>query len=78
MSRLSLDGQPKYTHDSDYITETLLEIYDVEEISYGIFPLKFTTIDHYQQEDPDIQANFLCAKYFKKVIFVESRILLQW
>ena len=30
MSRLPSNGQPKFTHDYNYITETLLEIYYVE------------------------------------------------
>ena len=58
MSRLPSNGQPKSTHDSNYVTETLLEIYDVEELPNVKFPLKFTTIDHCQPEDPGIKSKF--------------------
>ena len=58
MSRLPSNGQPKSTHESNYVTETLLENYYVEEILNGTFPPKFTYIDHYQWEHPGIKSKF--------------------
>ena len=55
MSRLLSNGQPQSTHESNYVTETLLEMYDIEELLNGTFPLKFTNTDHYQPEDPSIK-----------------------
>ena len=69
--------QSKYTQESNYIAEALLGMYDIEELPHGMLPLKFTTIDHYQQEDHVIRAKLLCAKY-KKFIFMEAGILLYW
>ena len=57
------NGQPKYTHKYNYIAETLLEMYDVKKIPNGTLPLKFTTIDHYQQEDPGINTKIQSKKY---------------
>ena len=77
MSRLTLYRQPKSTDKSNYIAETLLEIYDVEELPDGTFTLKFITIDHYQMENPVIQAKLLCEK-IEKNLFVEAGIILHW
>ena len=57
MSSLPLNGQPKSTQDSNYITETLLGMYDVEELPNLTFPLKFTTIAYSQWEDLGIKPN---------------------
>ena len=62
MPRIPSNGKPNSTHKSNYITETLLEIYDVKELTNGTFPLKFTTINHYQQEDPGIKSKLISAK----------------
>ena len=37
--------------------EMFLEMYDVEETLNGTFPLKFSTINHYQWEDTGIKPN---------------------
>ena len=63
MSRLTSSGQLKYTHDSNYITETLLKLYDVEEIPNGTLPLKFPTINYYQWEYPGIKSKLKSEKY---------------
>ena len=55
--------------------ETLLEMYDLEELLNGKFLLKFTTIDHYQREDPGMKDKLKSAKY-KKNPFAEAGILL--
>ena len=65
MSMLPSNGQPKYTHQSNCIMEFFLEMYDIEELPIGKFPIIFKTINHYQQEYPTIKANLLSAKYKK-------------
>ena len=62
MSRLPSNRQLESTHKDNYITENVLEMYGVEELQNGTFPLKFTTIDHYQREDPGIKAILKSAK----------------
>ena len=63
MSRLTSNRQPKYTHESNFVTETLLDIYDVEELPNNTLPLKFTTIDHYKLDDTGIKVKLKSAKY---------------
>ena len=63
MSKFSLYGQTKYTHEFNYIAETLLEMYDEEELLNGMFPLKFRTTKHYHHKYLDIQTKLLCTKY---------------
>ena len=65
MSRFSSNRQSKSTHGSNYITEKLLEMYDVEGLKNGTIPLKFTTLDHDQWEDLGIKAKLLSKKYEK-------------
>ena len=55
ISRLPSNIQPKSTHQSNYITETLLEMYEVEKLPDGTLPLKCTTINHYQRYYPGIK-----------------------
>ena len=47
----------------------MTEIYDINEITEGYFPLSFTLIDRYQREDPCLQATIICAKYQKVSFF---------
>ena len=77
MYRLLLDGQPKYTHESNYIVETLLEMYDVQKLPDGTLLLKFKTIDYYKWDDTSIQENLKGSKY-KNVLFLETGIILDW
>ena len=77
MYRLLLDGQPKYTHESNYIVETLLEMYDVQKLPDGMLLLKFKTIDYYKWEYTSIQENLKGSKY-KNVLFLETGIILDW
>ena len=55
MYRLLSNRLPKSTHESNYIAETLLEMYDIKEIRNGKFLLKFTFINDYQWEYPGIK-----------------------
>ena len=50
-------------HKSNYIMEPLLEMYDTEDLPNGTTPLKFKTIDQYQQEYPGTKPKFKSAKY---------------
>ena len=52
------------THKSNYTTELMSELYDINELNKGTFPLSFQLIDCYQQEDPRLQEN-TCATYQK-------------
>ena len=69
ISRLQLNGQPKYTHEYNWIMEDFIEMYDVKELMNGTFPLKFTAIDHCQREDPGIKSTLLSVKYIKKIFY---------
>ena len=41
----------------------MLELYDIEELFEGTFPLYFNLIDLYQQEDPIPTEKLKCAEY---------------
>ena len=55
MYKFSLYGQPKYKHKYNYTVETLLEMYGVEELPNGKFPLIFQNTNHYQWKYPGIK-----------------------
>ena len=50
------------------------EIYNIDKISEGTFPLSFNFVYLYQREDPFLSENFKCAKY-NKVLFAEAGII---
>ena len=62
------NGKPKSTHKYNYVAETLLEMYEVEEIPNGTFPFKFTTIEHYQRGYPGIKSKLLSTKCKKESV----------
>ena len=72
-----LSIRKKSTHESRYIRETLLEIYDVEGLPHSTFPLKITTIGHYQLEDTGIKPKLISARY-KKDLLAGAGIILIW
>ena len=74
LSRLPNKVNQETTHDSTYTTEKMLELYDIEELSEGTFPLLFKRIDCYQREDPILTGGDNYVKY-KRVIFAETGIL---
>ena len=39
--------------------ETMSELYNIDELPYGTFPLSFKIIDHYQREDPFLLENLV-------------------
>ena len=49
LSRLHINGNQKTTHESTYTTETISELYDIEELPEVKFPLSFNIIDRYHQ-----------------------------
>ena len=51
------------THDSTYTTETMLEIYDIQELPKGTLPLSLNIIDRYQRVDPFLTEKLKSAKY---------------
>ena len=54
--------------------DTMSELYKINELPEGMFPLSFKLICHYQWEDPFLLKKLKYAKY-KRVIFAEAGIL---
>ena len=50
MYRLSFDSQPKSTHNSNYTSETLLEMDDLEELLGSSFTLNLKTRKYFKQK----------------------------
>ena len=51
------------THDYSYTTETMSEIYYINELPEGALPINFNIIDQYQHEDPGLTAKVKNSKY---------------
>ena len=49
LSQLSNNRNQDITHESTYLTETIPELYDIDELTDGTFPLYFNLIDCYQR-----------------------------
>ena len=49
LSQLPNNGNQKTTHESTYTTETMSELYDINELPYGKFPLSLKIIYRYQR-----------------------------
>ena len=45
--------------------KNMSEIYNIEELSEGTFPLSFNLTDRYQREDPFLSEKIKCAEYSK-------------
>ena len=41
------------------------ELYDIDELPYGMFPLSFNIIDSYQREDPFLTKTLNSTEYQK-------------
>ena len=65
LSRLSNNGNQHTTHESTYSTDTMPEIYDIDEPLNGMVPLSFKLIDRYQHEYSFLTEKLKCAKYNK-------------
>ena len=50
-------------------------MHDLEKLTNGRFPLKYLTIDHYQQEYPCIKSKIKSAHTFMKKIFYQRQQL---
>ena len=70
LSNFPNNWNQKATQEYNYITETMSEINDTEELSKGKFPINFKIIDQYQQKYPGLMAKFKTGKY-KSGYFVE-------
>ena len=68
------NGKQETTHESTYTKETMSELYDINEIPYGTFPLSFKLIYRYNQEAPLLLEKW-SAKNIKGIIFAEAGIL---
>ena len=73
LSRLPTNGNQNTTYESIYTTETMSELYDIDELPEGTFPISFNTIYRYQQGDPIISKQNL--QNIKRFIFAEAGIL---
>ena len=51
------------------------ELYDINELPEGMFPLSFNSIDRYHQEDPFLWEKPNSTEYQKGVFFAEAGIL---
>ena len=74
LSPLPNNGNQETTHEQTYITETISEPYNIEELTEGTFPLYFKFIYHYQREYPYITKN-LNVQNLRRVLFAESGML---
>ena len=74
LSQLPNNGDQKTTQDSGYTTEIMSEINDIEELSEGNFPIKFKTIDQYQQEEPNLMAKLKISKCKRGSVHRRSKI----
>ena len=52
LSKLPNHGNQETTHEKTYTTETMPELYDIEKLPKGTFPLSFNLIDRFHWEDP--------------------------
>ena len=50
------------------------ELYGINELPYGAFPINFKLIDFYQWEEPLPSEKLKCAKY-KRVFKMEAGVL---
>ena len=48
LSSLPNDINQETTYESTYTTETMSELYNINEITYVMFTLSFKLVDHYQ------------------------------
>ena len=65
LSRLPNKRNEETTHKSTYTTETMLEIYNIEELPEGTFNLSFKFIDVYRWEYPILTEKLKCAEYIE-------------
>ena len=55
------NGNQETKHESKYLVETMSELFNINGITEGKFPLSFQTIDCYQQEYPILTKKLKCA-----------------
>ena len=69
LSQLPNNGNTVTTHDQMYTTETMLKLYNIEELPEGTFPLYFNLINSYQQEDPFLTEKIKCIEFTKDYFY---------
>ena len=74
LSRLPINVNQKTTNESTYTMETILELYDINELPDVTSPISSNIIYRYQKEYSFLTEN-LILQNIKRVIFVEARIL---
>ena len=65
LSRLLNNINQETTRESTYTTETMSELYDIKELSEGMFPLYLKLIDHYHREDSILMEILNSVEYIK-------------
>ena len=63
LSRLPNNGNQETTHESTYLMEIMLELYNIKYLLEGAFPISFKIMYHYQQEEPILTEKLKCAEY---------------
>ena len=58
LSWLPNNGNQKTTQESNYITEIMSEINDIDVLPEGIFPVNLEIIDQYQHKDPSLMYKY--------------------
>ena len=61
LSWLPNNGNQETTHESTYTMEAMSQLYDVNELPYGMLPLSFKPIDQYQQKGPILPEKLKCV-----------------
>ena len=51
ISQFTNNRNQQSTHDSNYSMETMTDLYDIDELPEGIFPIAFYHIDWYQKKN---------------------------
>ena len=61
LSQLPSDRNQNTTHDLNYLTETMWEIYDTDKLPEENFPITFKIIDQYLRKYPFLTDKFIFA-----------------
>ena len=75
LSRLPNNRNQQTAHELNKKMKTMSELYDIKELSKGLFPIIFDIIIIYQQKYPSLPETLTREKY-KRGSFVKDKILL--
>ena len=63
LSQLPNNKNQENTHGTTYTTETMSELYGIEELPHDTFTIYFKLIDRYQREDHILIEKVTCTEY---------------